>query len=811
MRQNCLQRRNPWKFAPNAYAIIAAIRRTMKHRILYALGLSVFGLMSGILLAGLFLPESGGALATALPVSLGIVVGATLTWAILTGRARKEGEGRADVQPTDMTGSANSTTGDLGYAPIAARAATVSEPSAWRMQIGGSRVAVRYNRNWWADTQAQWNAGIDARMGSDTRRWVAVACLIGAVGLAMYGQIQFSKLPGGPEGYYAYLLAVVFWIGLLILAGMPADATERRADAKVGETAKVRPWQIGMIGAALVGGIATAYVGATTPWNRPQNANIALWVVVCLLYAAAFVPWGRLRAWLQKRDWAWLATLKERAWANRLEIGLVLGIVVVGFVLRYWRVAFIPGIFGGDEGEMGNEALNILRGELKNPFFLDVIAPTVYALRLLSVVGGTLAILVSYLLVRRMFSVRLALITAALLAVYNFHIHYSRLALNNIFDSLFAPLVLLLLYAGIESRKPGYFAAAGMAMGASIYFYHGARFIPVLVAVFVLYLVVRTGRAVFRDWLNYVWLAVGSLIVAGPLLYFFYLHPQDFMARLSQRGIFQSGWFEREVEGGRAASEVLLEQVRRSFMAFNQLPDPTGWFGTGLPLLDPLSGMLLVFGLVVALAQFGKKNYALMVLWLILGVLFGSTLLENPPTSPSFVMVVVPLLFLVALGLDSLVQVGGRLLRPLKRVGWAVAAVFVALFALWNVSYYFIEYSPKLSYGGEPNLVARELVNLVEKRTDKYRVYFVAPPYIYLGIGSRRFMMPNLNGVDVLEPIASAADLDFVRKNRTALFVFVPARVDELDVVRQIFPNGTVQRINKPDGNLLFVLYEVPM
>ncbi|MBI4673817.1 MAG: glycosyltransferase family 39 protein [Chloroflexi bacterium] len=580
-----------------------------------------------------------------------------------------------------------------------------------------------------------------------------------------------------------------------------------------------------MIVAAL-GALVAAIVGATTAWNVPQTENIVLWMGVIVLYAFAFVPWSRLAQWLRTRNVSWLRSIFQSLWWHRVELVLLAAILVVAFVVRYWRLAWIPGIFGGDEGEMGAEALSVLNGDLKNPFvtgwlshatlyffaqsiFLRLMGATVYGLRLVGVVGGTLSVFVSYLLIRRLFNVRLALITAALLAVYNFHIHFSRLAVNNIFDVVFAPLVLLLLYAGLESRRAAYFALSGMAMGLAVYFYHGTRLIPIIVAVFALYLVITQRELIFKNILNFVWMGLGALIVAGPLLYFFYLHPNDFMARLNQRGIFQSGWFDYQIKNGKTASEIMLEQLRRSFLAFNLVPDQMVWFGTGKPLLDPLSGMFFVFGAAYSVVQFRKKNYALLLIWLVLGVFLGSTLLENPPTSPTFVMVSVPAIFFVALGLDKLIELAARVLRPLARVRWQAAAVVVLLIAAWGLAFYFIEYTPRYSYGGDPNWVAQELVKYVQPRRDKYRVYFVAPPIMYLNIGSRKFLMPKLNGEDVLNPIRSAEDLDFVQRSRPALFVFVPARENEFPIVEKTFPGGIVRTFNKPDGSLLFFIYEV--
>jgi 4-amino-4-deoxy-L-arabinose transferase-like glycosyltransferase len=776
----------------------------MERRNFFALGL-VLGLLLGILVGRWLMPDRYGLVTMVLLVLGGLVTGALLMRAVMGARAARS------ASPV------RSSPSDVFADPAPAR--------VWQMQIGESWLRVRYDSEWWTRTRVGLRQNAEPTTAS--LPWFSIGCLFGAVTLALYGQFAFTDPKSVGVGLYAYLFAIFCFVLLVLAVDVPAVPSAFIGNPAVSATGV--PWtrgRVALIVLALLGGLIAALVGATTAWNAPQTENIVLWMGAIFVYAMAFVPWSRFARWLRARDMQPIRALWSAIWRHRFEV-LALGAIVAGAgIVRYWHLAWIPNIFGGDEGEMGNEALSILNGELKNPFVtgwlshatlfffvqaysLEIFGKTVYGLRMLSVIGGTLSVLITYLLIRRLFHRRLALITAALLAVYNFHIHFSRLALNNIFDTVFAPLVFLLLYAGLESRRAASFAAAGMAMGLSLYFYHGTRLIPVVVVLFGIYLLLVERDTIFKNALNFVWLGLGALLVSGPLLYFFSLHPADFMARLTQRGIFQSGWFDTQIKNGKAASEVLLDQVRRSFLAFNALPDPTNWFGTGLPLLDPLSGMLLVFGSVSGAMRWRQKSYALMLIWLIAGIFFGSTLLENPPTSPSFVIVTVPAIFWVALGLEQVLEVAGRVLKPLARVRWQAAVLFVFLFAAWNLGFYFLDYTPRYSYGGEPNWVIGALVNYLEKRHDKYRVYFVAPPYIYLGIGSRKFMMPNLNGEDVLNPIRSADDLAFVRQAHPALFVFVPARAQEFPIVQQEYPNGIVRHFNKPDGSPLFLIYEV--
>lgn len=791
----------------------------MNRRLTTDLGLLLLGLLLGILIGRWFMPDRYGLLTMMLLVGGGIVAGALLMRAALSLRWTRLSNAPRSVSPNPRAPAAP---------PEGASAAVPGSPASnygWQMHVGESRVALRYDGEWWNRTRAGWRAGATPRAGQ--MPWLAIACLFGALCFALYGQFAFASDKIQAQGMYAYLFAIASFVVLVLLLDttdqfpVVIDLPDRVTDSPL--TGRVRP---ALILLAVLGGVVAAYVGATTAWNVPQTENIVLWLGACLLYVSAFVPWQRIVIAARARDWSGVRSLGQRLWQHRLEFIALCAILAVALVTRYWRLAWIPGIFGGDEGEMGSEAFRIVQGELKNPFitgwlshgtlyffvqsfFLRVLGPTIFGLRLSSVLAGTLSVLVAYLLVRRLFNVRLALVTAALLAVYNFHIHFSRVALNNIFDAVSAPLTLLLLYVGLESRRALYFALAGMVMGLGIYFYHGARLIPIIVAVFALYLLITERKLIVQNLVNFVWFVLGALAVVGPLLDFFYLHPNDFMARLTQRGIFQSGWFDNQVQGGRAAGEIMLEQFRRSFLAFNWVPDPTNWFGTGEPLLDPLSGMFFVFGSVYGIMQSRKKNYALMVIWLVLGIFFGSTLLENPPTSPSYVILTVPAIFLVALGLDKFIELASRVLRPLQHLRWQIAVVYVLLFAAWSLSFYFIDYTPRYSYGGEPNWVIRELVEYLQTRQDKYRVYFVAPPFIYLGIGSREFLMPSLNGQDVLEPISSVKDLKFVKPSHPALFVFVPARSQEFPIVQQTYPGGTVYKFKKPDGSPLFFIYQV--
>lgn len=70
---------------------------------------------------------------------------------------------------------------------------------------------------------------------------------------------------------------------------------------------------------------------------------------------------------------------------------------------------------------------------------------------------------------------RTALISAVRMAGYHFHVHWSRIGLNNIWDTLWVPATLPLLTWGWKKRWFGGAFLAGATACFSQYFYPGSR------------------------------------------------------------------------------------------------------------------------------------------------------------------------------------------------------------------------------------------------------------------------------------------------------------------------------------------------
>jgi len=436
---------------------------------------------------------------------------------------------------------------------------------------------------------------------------------------------------------------------------------------------------------------------------------------------------------------------------------------------------------------------------------------TIAGLRMLSALIGTASVLTTFLLTRELWGRRVAWLAAIGLTFGHYHMHFSRLAVNNIADSLFSTLALYLLVRGLRSRRAIHFALAGAVLGMGWYGYFGARLIGVIAAVYLAWRVVVEYRFVARYGRLLMALLGAALVVVVPLMFHYARYPADFSAGLNRVSIVGSGWLAREREiTGRSAASLLLQQFWKSVSAFHYTLDPTFWYHASIPLLDLVSGILLVLGLVWAVAHRRWPANGLLLLWFWLAVILGWVLTENPPSSQRLVIVASALAILVGLGLDWLVGLVRDLVDDERRLlMWnGVAAVILAAMALLNLHYYFAVYTPTRVYGNPTAEIATELGRMLAQQDDDYVVYFYAPPVMYWDIGNLRFMARGIEGMDVLPPgEGESLEPSLVHGAR---FVFLQHRLAELEAIRVQYPVGVEVPVHSSaDGRLLYVLYEV--
>ncbi|NJL04874.1 MAG: glycosyltransferase family 39 protein [Chloroflexaceae bacterium] len=593
--------------------------------------------------------------------------------------------------------------------------------------------------------------------------------------------------------------------------------------------------QLAVLGALLLTG-GLLYIFQREPRLDDYNWTFGVWVAAMGLFVVAVAP-PRHKSTL---DWSAL-----RAYGQQhapLLAGIV-AVLVAALVLRVWNIAIIPRTLGGDEAEQGWEAMKVLSGEIKHPFitgwldvptmsfyytaiFIGTLGETIFALRVGWALIGVASIYTTFLLVRRLFDLRLAATTAGLLTGYHFHIHYSRLGSIQIADVLFVSLALWFLYRGYDQRSYRDWALCGITAGIAQYFYAGARLIVLLVIAVVLFLALRDilqyGWKVLRERYREAVVLFGAMLIAmAPVIQFAIRFPNNYNARVNMVGIFQNGWVEQEMEQrGVGVAALLIEQAQRSFLAFHAYSDRTFWYGTPDPLLDGFSGVLFGIGLIYGLFHAFDRRMFPMVAWWGGATILGGVLTMDPPASMRLVTLAAPVMFFVALALVKISEVVVGLIPatdPARQQRWqtSLLAGVVLFLGLINIRFYFQEYTPLRIYGNYNAVVATDLgMRAHTEFGADTRMYFFGPPRMYIGFGTIRYLAPDVEGVDFLDPITSLDDLGVVLPDKHAAFVFLPERISELDIVQARFPNGELIEIRSPvpsrSSEPLYFVYFVP-
>lgn len=646
-------------------------------------------------------------------------------------------------------------------------------------------------------------------------RGLALLTLVGALGIAVWGQSRFVAERGFTwDAVAAYVVAVALFGLVCRVVGVPAQPVGTAVVAATAPRLNAR-WRIGL----RAGALAVSFVAGSLAFSPepPTILLLALWAGALAAYQATWVrPWPSLPS----------RTTLSLCWRrHRVEIGAFALLLVAALLLRAVALDTVPQNMGGDEGSQGLEALRVLSGEVKNPFgtgwlgvpngsfffqalFLRLLGADFVGLRLPWALVGTATVATMSGLVRHLHGRRLAWVVAVLLAAYPYHIHYSRLGSNQIADPLFMSLTLLCWLWGVARRRLWAVSLAGLVAGVSLYGYAGARLVPLLALAMFAFLLIRRGPD-RPGWQEGLALVGGIVVAALPILLYAHAFPDEFNSRVNAVGILQSGWLEREVViRGEPAWQILLDQFRRAALAFNAYPDRTVWFNPPDPLLDFVSGILFTFGLAELTRRGLERRYFALAAWFWAALILGGVLTESPPSSQRLITLAPVALFAVGLALtrtaDLLTQIVG-----VVRVRAYFVPVCVVLISLWGIQYYFQDYTGARRYNMGNGERATELALYLRHWGSHAEVWLFGAPRLYMGFGTIAFLAPDVPSHDL--PEAPTPVPEITPADRDLVFVFLPERIKEMDAVKARYPGGVawaVYRTQKPD-EALFTIYRV--
>ncbi len=606
---------------------------------------------------------------------------------------------------------------------------------------------------------------------------------------------------------------------------------------------------LGILGIAIL--LAAQAIPSTSFWMKlsalPVFHDRAFWVTAALLLSVVatvvtgnFMNFQRLNyipvisVWLMAAACYLYALLSPdpkvdsaavSSWFNthRIEILAVFLITLAAALLRFHRLGEIPRVLDGDEGLVGFAAKSTTSGELANPFALwenfgalylqsinaamQLFGETPLGLRFMATVGGILAIPAVYLLARQVGGIRIALISAVMIAISHTHIHFSRIAsVAYIQDTWLVPLELYFLLSGLAKRESWRSGLAGILLAFHYSVYLTSQIMTVLIVLFMLIALIAY-RSWFRERLAQVGAFWGGfLIMIMPSALYIYRYPNHFVDRMVQDGMFNTSWLAIHMQTtGQGMPEILFKRVVHAFFSLTYYP-AFDFYGSTAPMISVITSVLLLAGLAVILWRLRNPSYLLLngYFW---GAAVAVGVFANPPSADSYRMLwALPAALIIAsIGFDQLLSA--------LAVGWnesrlAYAFTVTALLAgllIFNTWMYYGEFARQCRYiGDQPGRFASYLGSELRDIDNGNQVYLLSDDVFLFGShSSTLFLSRSRVAINWNEP------LETLTPSSGETIIASPQRISELQAWALAHPGGQQHVVYDCDAIILFS-YRVP-
>jgi Dolichyl-phosphate-mannose-protein mannosyltransferase len=482
-----------------------------------------------------------------------------------------------------------------------------------------------------------------------------------------------------------------------------------------------------------------------------------------------------------------------------------LGVALLLFVNVY-RLEDVPPNLHHDMAQWTLQALRLLDGNIPTLFtngwaqipmtgylWSALVAAcgdrSLAAVRLASALGGVIAIVAAFFLVRRLYGLVPALLAAALLGMDHVFVHFSRI--QSYMDPVpFHVLAVLGLFAGMESGRYGWFALAGLAGGYSALSYHAGRITPLAMALLVGVLLVRYPRALLRRWSGLLLAVVSILAVVGVQGIIYASGRADTYGRVDQFAWVGPNGIDYALL--QRTIELALPRVFGSFWFFH---DASTQYGGSVIFFPPVAALLGAF-IVAALLRFWDVRGVFLVLWGALVLFVGGVLTRDPPFWPRLVIALVPAT--IAAGIAAAHLCRGAVAAA-GRIGAAVALAGALALLLFDGRFQLETYREYVEGRAEgatrPGRSTQWVQSLMGRDAQSWgpdaMIYIVAPNPIVHSC-THPTMEYYVYGLDSQDARDIRDYLPFDRK-RTTVAYFLPEMADSIVAVKRAHPDAEIK------------------
>ncbi len=475
-------------------------------------------------------------------------------------------------------------------------------------------------------------------MNTDRHAHTLTPLLLGVLALIL-GLVAQGYFADPVETYAARPTdGLIVWTVALLVGALAVAQMPRLPRLPLSAPPALHPGRPRLVWSAVCLGFSGLLIVISLTWFGSDAVGSAKWAfylaAVGLFLAAAHVltPFSRSAPRLSRAEWVWLAL-----------------ILAVAVFFRFYRFGELPYGLWYDEADNGLWARQLLNNPALRPIYAEstnlpthflylvmfsfkLFGDGMWSIRLVAIFFGLLTVIAAYGCGRELFDPAgsgraMGLILAGLVAVSRWDVNWSRIGMHGVTVPFFELWTVAALLRGLRTGRLSAFAWSGVALGLGLCFYSPMRVFPVVVGGFMLLWLVQWARQARpgRGWgkraahLLTAWglpvtlLSVGVLIAVAPVAQFAVRQPERFWARADKVSVFKEAGAQADPLG------VVGRSAARHLLMFNYEGDPNGRHNLpGAPMLDRLSAVLLVLGVIVTVRNWRDPRALLLGLWLLL-------------------------------------------------------------------------------------------------------------------------------------------------------------------------------------------------
>jgi hypothetical protein len=503
---------------------------------------------------------------------------------------------------------------------------------------------------------------------------------------------------------------------------------------------------------------------------------------------------------------------------RKSEITVMAVVLLAAALLRFVALEDYPVALHNDEMSCLIEARGFLGGSpeifgfgwFNCPnlgFFLTslplrVLGQTLFAVRFGSALLGLLSLVAVYLLVRRLFGVRPAMLLLIMTTPFHWHLHFSRSGFHYMQAASLSAVAIWLFVLAFDRRSPVLFGCSGVVTGIAWQTYYAAWLTPIILVTW------AAGEAVmdrqhFKSIIKGLAVTVALLIVTlAPLLAYYAQESEYAWSRPNAVFVFSAYNTQHlhEVYGTTSAWQLLAKNARGLVALFvGDFSDTSVQYGMRHQFIDPFVLPVFLGGLAYSLILVRRPGGRLLWIWFLGTLIAGGLLTIDAPFSPRLIGITPIVLLFPALLIDRILRLPWISARRWRTAGVLSAVTFlIAGSAWWNLHITFVRYPREHYYRARDYIIRlsqefrwiRSIANLDAPEDFDYEAY--------------RALIPHIKRINI-DPWVIPFDTpeDFIKSLGTRTLIIMPLRnaaLAELCRAMGAERTGVVIAHNKKDG-----------